>query len=37
MLSQQNSPNKADAHMLDRSGINQMYANSMVENDMNRK
>lgn len=37
MLSQQNSPNKADAHMLDRSGINQMYANSMVENDNNRK
>ena len=38
MLSQQNSPNKAETHMLDRSGINQMYANSMVEqNDVNRK
>lgn len=38
MLSQQNSPNKADAHMLDRAGINQMYANSMVEQaDVSRK
>ena len=38
MLSYQNSPKLADSQMLYKSGVNQMYANSMVEhNDPNRK
>ena len=38
MLSYQNSPKIADSQMMYKSGMNQMYANSMVENtDGNRK
>lgn len=36
LLSQQNSPKKMDPQILDRSSINQIYANSMIDqNDEN--